>query len=67
MHMVVFSPILRIYILNDDFVMMNIFQPIAAKVPPFQDFLTYIFEKNQVTPSGAGKKPTRFSHAMKSA
>ena len=36
-------------ILNDDN-MMNIFQPIADKVPPFQDFLTYMFEEKSSNP-----------------
>ena len=42
-------------ILNDDF-MMNIFQPIAAKVPPFQDFLTYMFEEKSSNLIGCWKE-----------
>ena len=37
--------------LNEEF-MMNIFQPIATKVPPFQDFLIYMFEEKSSNPIG---------------
>ena len=39
--------------------MMNIFQPIAAKVPPFQDFITYMFEEKSSNPFGCRKEAHR--------
>ena len=38
-----------ILMLDDDF-MMNIFEPLAKKIKPFKDYLTYIFEERQSCP-----------------
>ena len=32
--------------LDDDF-MMNIFEPLAKKIKPFKEYLTYMFEEQQ--------------------
>ena len=42
-------------ILKEDF-MMNIFQPIAAQIPPFQEYTTYMFEKKASNPIGCWKE-----------
>ena len=39
----------RKLMLDDEF-MMNIFEPLAKKIKPFEDYLTYMFEEQQSCP-----------------
>ena len=39
----------RNLMLDDDFT-MNIFEPLARKIKPFKQYLTYIFEERQIYP-----------------
>ena len=39
----------RNLMLDDDF-MMNIFDPLAKKINPFKEYLTYMFEERQTCP-----------------
>ena len=38
--------------LDDDFI-MNIFEPLAKKIKPFKEYLTYIFEERHRCPVGS--------------
>ena len=38
--------------LDDDF-MMNTFEPLAKKINPFKEYLTYMFEERQSCPVGS--------------
>ena len=42
----------RNLMLDDDF-MMNIFEPLARKINPFKEYLTYMFEEQQSFPVGS--------------
>ena len=39
-------------ILDDDF-MMNIFAPLANKIKPLKEYMTYMFEEQHICPVGS--------------